>query len=118
MEVHAIKVQGFALAASLMALLISFGASAAVDHVCSDCHASATPSASDLIRPLSGLCADCHRKRIDAGEHAVDVLVTAPTNTLPLHNGVMSCATCHDPHQPFAALRLVDPKLCRQCHMK
>lgn len=118
MEVHTIKTQGLALVASLMILLISFGANAAVDHVCSDCHASTTPNASDLIRPLSSLCVDCHRARINAGEHAVDVPVPAPTNTLPLHNSVMSCATCHDPHQPFAALRMVDPELCRQCHVK
>ena len=116
MEAHAIKTQGLALAASLIVLLISFNASAAVDHVCSDCHSSATPGANDLIQPLSGLCIDCHRARVDAGEHAVDVPVAATGNTLPLHNGVMSCATCHDPHQPFAALRMVDPELCRQCH--
>jgi predicted CXXCH cytochrome family protein len=88
------------------------------DHACSDCHSSATPSASDLIRPLSGLCADCHRERIAAGEHAVDVLVTAPNNTLPLNKGEISCATCHDPHQPFAALRMEDPELCQQCHTR
>jgi len=88
------------------------------DHACTDCHATATPNASDLIQPLSGLCADCHVERIIAGEHRVDVPVSEPDNTLPLHNGVMSCATCHDPHQPFAALRMEDPELCRQCHLK
>ena len=96
--------------------LFSFGANA--DHACTDCHSSATPSASDLIQPLSGLCADCHSKRIAAGEHAVDVPVTAPNNTLPIHNGEMTCVTCHDPHQPLAALRMEDPELCRQCHTR
>ncbi len=98
-------------------LLISTHINAA-DHICSDCHASATPGANDLIQPLSGLCADCHIDRITAGEHVVGIPVTAPDNTLPLHDNVMSCATCHDPHQSFAALRMKDPALCRQCHQK
>ncbi len=98
-------------------LLISTHINAA-DHACSDCHATTTPSAGDLIQPLSGLCADCHIDRITAGEHVVGIPVSAPNNTLPLHDGLMSCATCHDPHQPFAALRAKDPELCRQCHLK
>ena len=105
------------LTVCLAGLLISIDSNAA-DHACSDCHGSATPGASDLIRPLSGLCADCHRKRIAAGEHAVDIPVTAPNNTLPLHNGEMTCITCHDPHQAFAALRMEDPELCTQCHKR
>ena len=88
----------------------------AADHACPDCHNSLAPSANDLIKPLSALCADCHAERIAAGEHVVDIPVFAPNNTLPIQNGVMTCATCHDPHQPFAALRMVDPELCRQCH--
>lgn len=92
------------------------GNTALADHSCTDCHNSATPSNTDLIKPLSSLCADCHAERIAAGEHVVDIPVIALNNTLPLHNGLMSCATCHDPHQPFAAVRMPDPKLCTQCH--
>ena len=117
MKFHELKqiLRNPAWAAGLVVLCISLNANAA-DHACTDCHNSATPSASDLIKPLSGLCADCHAKRIAAGEHAVDVPVFALNNTLPLHKGVMSCATCHDPHLPFAALRMMDPELCEQCH--
>jgi len=107
----------FAAPALLMVWLMS-GNNALADHSCTDCHNSATPGASDLNKPLSGLCADCHAKRIAAGEHAVDIPVFAPNNTLPLHEGKLSCATCHDPHQPFAALRMMDPELCKQCHPK
>ncbi len=103
---------------ALAILFISTGTGAATDHSCSDCHATATPTASDLIQPLSGLCADCHVERIIAGEHKVGVPVPESDNTLPLHDGVMSCATCHDPHQLFAALRMEDPELCQQCHLK
>jgi len=103
---------------AVVVLFISTNIGAVVDHTCSDCHASAAPSASDLIQPLSGLCANCHIDRITAGEHVVGIPVSAPDNTLPLHDGMMSCATCHDPHQPFAALRMANPELCRQCHLK
>jgi len=101
-----------------MAILFISTNSGAADHTCSDCHATTTPGTSDLAQPLSGLCADCHIDRITAGEHVVGIPVSAPDNTLPLHDSVMSCATCHDPHQPFAALRMEDPELCRQCHLK
>ena len=107
----------FAAPALLMVWLPSSN-NALADHSCTDCHNSATPGVSDLIKPLSGLCADCHAKRIAAGEHAVDIPVFASNNTLPLHEGKLSCATCHDPHQPFAALRMIDPELCKQCHPK
>jgi predicted CXXCH cytochrome family protein len=46
----------------------------------------------------------------------VDIAVFAANNTLPLHNGKMSCVTCHDPHLPLAAVRMVEPELCAQCH--
>lgn len=97
-----------------VAWLVS-GSALAADHSCSDCHASATPSAADLIKPLSGLCADCHAARIAAGEHLVDVPVSVAT-VLPTSDGKLTCVTCHDPHQPRAALRMQDPALCRQCH--
>ena len=102
--------------AVLFMVCLTLCTTASADHSCTDCHNSATPSNTDLIKPLSTLCADCHAKRIAAGEHVVDIPAFSPNNSLPLHNGVMTCATCHDPHQPFAALRMVDPELCEQCH--
>jgi predicted CXXCH cytochrome family protein len=115
----ALKTFTLQLAASicLSALCISIKVEAA-DHACTDCHNSTTPSANDLIKPLSTLCASCHAERIAAGEHVVDIPVISPNNTLPLHNGAMTCATCHNPHQPLAALRMVDPELCEQCHSR
>lgn len=88
------------------------------DHACADCHNSATPNKNDLKQALSGLCADCHAARIAAGEHAVDIPATAPENTLPLQAGNMTCITCHDPHQPRAALRKKDPQICWECHKR
>ena len=94
--------------------LVALGA----DHNCSDCHGSATPGANDLVNPLASLCADCHRERIAAGEHQVDISVNIPGNTLPLQDGQLTCITCHDPHKGVAALRMTDPEICRQCHTR
>ena len=102
----------------LLLLLTTWLPLASADHSCTDCHNSGTPSNTDLIKPLSSLCADCHAERIAAGEHVVDITVTAATNTLPIQNGNMTCITCHDPHQTLAALRKMDPELCRECHVR
>ena len=89
------------------------------EHTCTDCHNSDTPGATDLIKPLSTLCSDCHQERIAAGEHQVDIPATfVEGNTLPLQNGNMTCITCHDPHGSSLALRMTDPDLCKQCHKR
>lgn len=102
----------------LVVFLISQTVEAA-DHNCTDCHGSQTPVTGDLKKPLSALCTDCHQARIAAGEHQVDIpanLITA--NSLPLHNGKMTCITCHDQHGTSLALRLTGPDLCNQCHKR
>ena len=102
----------------LLVVWLMLSNTAQADHSCTDCHSSNTPSNSDLNKPLSPLCADCHAERIAAGEHLVDIPVITSKDPLPLNKGVMTCVTCHDPHQPVAALRMVDPELCEQCHPK
>ncbi len=106
---------------ALPALVLLFAASAtpaAVHQQCEDCHAPGTPSASNLIQPLSGLCIDCHQARIEAGEHVVDIPANAAATGLPLQAGVMTCVTCHDPHAQGIALRMKDPELCQACHRR
>ena len=100
-----------------MALFLAAGVAQAAGHAqCTDCHATVTPSADDLIQPLSALCVNCHQARIDQGEHAVDIPVTNTVTGLPLQGGLMTCITCHDPHAKGLALRQPDPQLCRACH--
>lgn len=85
---------------------------------CQDCHDPGTPSAANLKQPLSGLCIDCHRTRIDSGEHVVDIPANTATTALPLQTGRMTCVTCHDPHAQGVALRMSDPELCQACHRR
>ena len=99
-------------------LLLASATLAAGHQQCQDCHDPGTPSATNLKQPLSGLCIDCHRTRIDAGEHAVDIPANTATTTLPLQAGRMTCITCHDPHAQGVALRLTDPRLCEACHRR
>ena len=93
------------------------GATLAAGHAqCQDCHDPGTASADNLKQPLSALCINCHLGRVSAGEHAVDIPVNTIPAGLPLKAGIMTCATCHDPHAKGLALRMKDPELCEACH--
>jgi len=97
-------------------LLITGLALAAGHDDCGLCHGAGDPSAGNLLQPPTALCSGCHPARLAAGEHAVDVLVTDPNNSLPLRDGGLTCITCHDPHASGTALRQPEPQLCRNCH--
>ncbi len=113
------RMQKYRMVLSAFVLLLAASATPAAGHQqCEDCHATGTPSASNLIQPLSGLCINCHQTRIDAGEHVVDIPVNAAPMTLPLQAGVITCVTCHDPHAQGIALRMKDPELCQACHQR
>ena len=113
------RMQKYRMLLLALALLLVAGATQATAHQqCQDCHDPGTPSATNLKQPLSGLCIDCHRTRIDAGEHAVDIPANTATTTLPLQAGRMTCVTCHDPHAQGVALRMSDPELCQACHQR
>ncbi len=109
----------------LILLFLCAAPLAAQDHSqCSSCH---TQGVSDdtavmaTIRPaLPQLCINCHRERVAAGEHIINVRpVTAHPTSLPLLNGEVSCTSCHDPHGKQAAqLRIGADKLCLDCHRK
>lgn len=86
---------------------------------CSSCHAldeKGTPRSLKL--PLSGLCIGCHQDRAAPSDHVVDVVPSREVNGLPLSEGKMTCATCHDPHaNRFGALlRMKQADLCLHCH--
>jgi len=86
---------------------------------CSACHVS--HNGGPVKKPLTELCVTCHRERIEAGEHIVDITPKYPVpKNLPLtKDGKLTCITCHDPHsQEPLMLRLEPMILCNQCHKK
>ena len=59
--------------------------------------------------------------RFDASLHAAnDQLVNPAGVMLPMHDEMMRCGTCHDPHdnslQPFLRLPSENGELCIACH--
>ncbi len=84
---------------------------------CGICHADISKGPA-LKKPLSGLCLDCHPDRSAPREHKVDIVPAVTVRTLPLFDGKMTCATCHDPHSNDYGkmLRMRGKDLCLQCH--
>ncbi len=77
---------------------------------CHDMHAPWTNQAAVKNATVTGKCIECHadkRKGVFSRSHH------------PLREGVMSCATCHDPHgsQTESALTAITKnELCYDCH--
>jgi len=86
---------------------------------CSICH---TPEGAlkggELKKALSLLCLDCHQDRKAPVEHKVDIVPSMDVKGLPLFEGKIACATCHDPHRNINGrlLRMPAKKLCIVCH--
>lgn len=75
----------------------------AVEAGCITCHASMPNAAADVrpeFRPNAGKwCMNCHNTD-NVGNHPVGV-PASPATGLPLEGGsLVSCITCHSPHQP------------------
>ncbi|WP_203473458.1 cytochrome c3 family protein [Dissulfurispira thermophila] len=86
---------------------------------CTACHIS--HSGGPVKKPLTELCVTCHRERIEAGEHKVDIIPKFPVpKNLPLtKDGKITCITCHDQHSTDPLmLRMETIILCNQCHKK
>lgn len=112
---------------------------------CRVCHLSASLAAANpeggfprLRQPAAPLCANCHTPHVDPapGGHLGLVAAAAPSS-LPLEDGHVTCATCHNPHaigtkwrgraigaraseeeDAQYSLRLNYMELCRACHPK
>lgn len=84
---------------------------------CATCHVE-IEKGPGLKKALSGLCLDCHPDRMAPNEHKVDIVPAREVGKLPLFDGRMTCATCHDSHSnPYGKLLRVPQKdLCFQCH--
>lgn len=100
---------------------IAKGELPAIKKDCGLCHPTHDGKVTTLLKkPVSELCLDCHPGRKGNGEHVVDVVPAVNPAGLPLHDGKITCATCHDPHsnQYGSLLRMPREKLCRACHRK
>jgi predicted CXXCH cytochrome family protein len=86
---------------------------------CTTCHLDAVPqTGGELKKGLSALCLDCHPDRKAPAEHKVDMVPPMKVKGLPLTDGKMTCATCHDPHRNLHGklLRMNPRDLCIVCH--
>lgn len=103
----------------LSSTLLPYQTNAIQTKECSACHIS--HNGGPVKKPLTELCVQCHRERIEAGEHRVDIIPKYPVPpNLPLtKDGRLTCITCHDPHsKDFMMLRMETIVLCNQCHKK
>jgi len=87
---------------------------------CGMCHGSHVVKKGALLlkKPIAELCIECHRERIAPNEHKVGMVPSLNPQNLPLHDGKITCVTCHDPHQNTygSLLRLPERELCSSCH--
>ncbi len=66
-------------------------------------------------------CYQCHNKRTLGASHPVGIPLKQGMNLrgfLPIYDGVITCATCHNPHGGLESnyLRQQGPELCINCH--
>ena len=86
---------------------------------CATCHLpTGTAKAGELKKKHSALCLDCHQDRKAPADHKVDFVPAREIKGLPLSGGMITCFTCHDPHQNQygSLLRMKATDLCRFCH--
>lgn len=97
---------------------------------CRSCHMAVSIKKDGALRkPVSEICAGCHR--LPHQSHPVDIVPTLQVPPdLPLDSqGRLTCATCHDPHRPYLNpltgsrtmyLRRDGPnrELCLACHAR
>ncbi|MBF0327832.1 MAG: cytochrome c3 family protein [Nitrospirae bacterium] len=105
--------------AFLSVLIFAVHAWAIRSNDCNICHES--HHGFIIKRDVTELCKDCHKERISAGEHKVDVQPTMDVpKDLPLKkDGKITCITCHDSHsKEYLMLRYKSVELCYKCHKK
>jgi predicted CXXCH cytochrome family protein len=83
----------------------------------SDLHGRMSP----MAVAATTACYDCHPKARQGLNHPVDVKLCAPmtaSQDLPLFDGIVGCASCHDPHanNKPSLLRKHGHELCVACH--
>lgn len=100
-------------------LLVFWMQAQAVEKPCEFCHSGHGGVMTLIKSDPNDLCSGCHADHMGAGEHRVGMSPSMVVRDLPLHRGMMTCITCHDPHGKSAAmLRLPQSDLCNHCHLK
>ncbi len=97
---------------------------------CRSCHTSLGLKTGGMVKPVTEICVGCHNIAVYQS-HPVDIKPSfAMPAGLPLsEEGMMTCATCHDPHKTYRNvlsgektmyLRREGPKklFCMACHSK
>lgn len=104
----------------VMSFTVTGSAHPSQKHQCDYCHVLSDKSHKAALKsPLSKLCVGCHSSRMEPGEHIVDIVPSMKVDKLPLSNGRMTCATCHDPHENSGYAKLLREKpseICFKCH--
>lgn len=93
------------------------GPSLAVEKTCDYCHEGHSGTGALLKKDINELCLGCHQDRAGRGEHKVGISPSGPVSGLPLNDGKISCATCHNPHSKTKfMLRKPVNEICLSCH--
>jgi len=101
----------------LAIVFICSATSHAVEKKCEFCHAGHNGTGGLLKSDINELCLDCHQERAAKGEHKVGMVPSMPVNGMPLSDGKITCATCHNPHSKAKfMLRKPADQICRECH--
>ena len=100
-----------------LALTSAFAAH--VEQACETCHLPGPPSQDNLMDEVDVLCLHCHMENVGKGEHPVGVITSVSLQPLPLHNGRVTCVTCHDPHSDTSEMLLREngSEFCLYCHI-
>jgi len=67
---------------------------------CQDCHTDYKKDPKSLIEPVTDICKGCHDQITLRSSHPADIYpgaITVPAD-MPLRDGMITCATCHDIH--------------------
>ncbi|MDP2168333.1 MAG: cytochrome c3 family protein [Thermodesulfovibrionales bacterium] len=88
------------LSAAIIAYTVMENPHGFSDSECSKCHVDAGKTPKELVAPVIGLCAGCHRRGMKTASHPVGILpgITRIPQGMPLENGRLTCNTCHNIH--------------------
>ena len=92
-------------------------------HECGYCHLTSDKTNKMRLKAtLAELCIECHSDRSGPNEHKVGIAPPKGVAELPFDkDGLLTCVTCHDPHEKSGypkLLRVKPSELCLKCHFR